>query len=40
MGGRSTSSSPLLAGPFLSNLGAGRWLFAFGSRQILFKMLP
>jgi hypothetical protein len=31
--------SPLLSGPYLSNLGAGRWLFAFGSRQILFKPL-
>jgi hypothetical protein len=33
-------SSPLLSGPFLSNLGAGRWLFAFGSRQTLFTALP
>jgi hypothetical protein len=33
-------SSPLLSGPFLSNQGVGRWLLAFGSRRILFKMLP
>jgi len=32
--------SPLLVGPFLSNLGTGRWLLAFGSRKIFFKTLP
>jgi hypothetical protein len=31
---------PLLAGPFLSSREAGRWLFAFGTRQTLFKVLP
>jgi hypothetical protein len=29
-------SYPLVSGPFLSNLGAGEWMFSFGTRQIRF----
>jgi hypothetical protein len=33
-------SDPLVAGPFLAHLGAGQWMFSFGTRQIRFAALP